>query len=89
MEGKKIKSSRIKRRFLYLKSGQPKKSKWEKTTPYGDYLNDEENHTYMDRLNNIAKKSLLDRGGKYTKKYADGHQSMKAYLRPKKEEKAA
>lgn len=84
-----MKSSRIKRRILYKNQGVQKKSKWKKTTPYGDYLNEEENHTFFDRLNNIAKNSLMGRYGKHTKKYADGHQKMKAHLRPKKEKKAA
>ena len=86
-EKRKQKSSRIQRRFLYKKGN--KKSEWTKTTPYGDYLNEEENHTFFDRLNNIAKNSLMGRYGKHTKKYADGHQKIKAHLRPKKEEKAA
>lgn len=82
-----MKSSRIKRRFLYKKGD--KKSTWTKTTPYGDYLNDEQNDKFFDKLNNIAKRSLLGRGGKCTKKYADGHQKITAHLRPKKEKKAA
>ena len=84
-----MKSSRIKRRILYKNQGVQKKSKWEKTTPYGDYLDEEQNHTFFDRLNNVAKNSLMGRYGKHTKKNADGHQKMKAHLRPKKEKKAA
>lgn len=83
-----MKSSRIKRRFLY-NQGVKKSNKWTKTTPYGDYLDEEQNHTFFDRLNNIAKKSLLGRYGKNTRKYSDKHQKIKAHLRPKKNKKAA
>ena len=82
-----MKSSRIQRRFLYKKGD--KKPAWVKETPYGDYLDEEQNHTFFDRLNNIAKKSLMGRYGKNTKKYADKHQKITAHLRPKKNKKAA